>query len=205
VTAAIRRHRRRAAGRAGGGAAFTLVELVTAIVLVAGAVLVVWALYTTGSRQVVLSQMKLDAVRGAHLLFEVLHRDLVGARSVLVVPPPPAAPDRAPPPSLFFVDGKEYLLDRATGALTIAGEPWLLCGYEDVSLRLLAGGRARLRIAAVSHSAPRAGGPGSGAARAVIESDVTIEVLRGKELFPFTVEEHRQAHNYCMEGDPVDY
>ena len=193
--------------------AFTLVELLVAtlltVLLVVLTVMGTWAIHTGGWRNMLVTQKKLGAIRGAHLLFEVMHRDLKSARTLLVAPRVPDPETGKPGPTVFLIDGKEYVWEPNTGVLTIAGERWVLGLFEDIQLEQHPRGLIRVRIVSVSDEAAQAGPTGAdgfgGAGRTVVESWVTVDTLRTREAYPSVVEENRAVHGYCEGGDGIDY
>lgn len=199
--------RRAASGRARDG--FTLVEVLVAVLLVALVSMGTWLLHSGGWRGVLLTQKKLGAIRGAHLLFEVLHKDLKGARSLLVAPRVPDPETGQPGPSVFLIDGKEYVFDPKTGQLTIAGERWVLSLFEDLTLEPGAFGLVKVRIVSLHDEAAKGGPAGSdgpgGTGRTEVETLVTVDGLRGRERYPTVIEENRASHGYCTGGDPIDF
>lgn len=193
--------------RARGG--FTLVELLIATLLTVLVLVGVWLIHSGGWRNMLLTQKKLGAIRGAHLLFEILHRDLKGARSVLVAPRVPDPATGKPGPTIFLIDGKEYVWDPRTGILIIAGERWVLGLFEEIQLEQHPRGLVKVRIVSLAEEAAQAGPTGvdgfGGGGRTVVESWVTVDTLRTREAYPSVVEENRASHGYCEGGEPIDY
>ncbi len=127
--------------------AFTLVEVAVASAISALVMLILWTLDRTGMVQTNVTQNKLDALRSSHLLFEVVHRDLKGARHVVDLPAPAGAGH-----SLFFIDGKEYRFDRkSTNSPSVVSDGPLVGGH-DFSLHTNGDGSVHFRIATASQS-----------------------------------------------------
>ena len=189
--------------------AFTLIELLVAVLLVVLVCLGTWMIHTGGWRSMLVTQKKLGAIRGAHLLFEVMHRDLKCARSLLVAPRVPDPETGKPGPSIFLIDNKEYVWDPTTGVLIVSGEKWILGLFTEIHLDQLTQGQVHVRIVSVSDEAAQNGPAGhdgiGGSGRTVVESTVTMDRLRGREVYPWVVEENRPYHKGCMEGDALDY
>jgi len=189
--------------------AFTLVELVVSVLLVALVCLGTWMIHTGGWRSMVVTQKKLGAIRGAHLLFEVLHRDLKSARSLLVAPRVPDPDTGKPGPTVFLIDGREYVWDPVTGVLVIGGERWVLGLFEEITIEQRLHGEVFVRIVSLADEAAQQGMMGpegiGGAGRTVVESSVTVDRLRTREAYPYVVEENRAAHSGCEQGHSIDY
>lgn len=198
----MRRARRRAS-------AFTLVEVLVSTLLTVLVLLGAWTINVGGWRNMLLTQKKLGAIRGAHLLFEVMHRDLKSARSVLVAPRVPDPATGKPGPTIFLIDGKEYVWDPNTGVLVVGGERWVLGLFEDIQLEQRGRGLIRVRIVSLADEAAQPGPTGEGGfgggGRTVVESWVTVDTLRTREAYPSVVEENRAVHGYCEGGSPIDY
>jgi prepilin-type N-terminal cleavage/methylation domain-containing protein len=184
--------------------AFTLIELLVALLVASVVIIGSWLFWSGGSRQVVTGQRKLDSLRSAHLVFELLHRDLKSARSVLVTSP--SAPATPPVTTFFFIDGKEYAFDPAQRRLSIGGEPFRLTPFEEVTASLQPEGLVQVRIVSLADPADVPDGyPGKKAGRMVLEMDAVVEVIRDQAHYPYVLGEEREAHGYCSMGDPIDY
>lgn len=188
---------------------FTLLELLVATILMAMVVIGAWSIHTGGWRSMIVTQKKLGAIRGAHLLFEVMHRDLKGARTLLVAPRVPDPATGKPGASIILIDGKEYVWDPVTGVLIVGGEKWVLGLFEEISLEQRPRGLVMVRIVSLADEAAQDGPAGvdgiGGAGRTVVEAAVTVDGLRKREAYPSVVEENRKMHGFCEGGDPIDY
>lgn len=188
---------------------FTLLEMLVATLLMALVVIGVWGIHTGGWRSMLVTQKKLGAIRGAHLLFEVLHRDLKSARTLLVAPRVPDPATGAPGPTIFLIEGKEYVWDPVTGVLTVAGQRWVLGLFEEIRLEQRPRGLVMVRIVGLADEAAQEGPSGpdgiGGTGRTVVEAAVTVDSLRTREAYPSVVEENRSLHGFCEGGDPIDY
>ena len=183
---------------------FTLIELLVALLVACAVIIGSWLFWSGGSRQVVTGQRKLDSLRSAHLVFELLHRDLKSARTVFVSPP--SAPGTPPTTVFFFVDGKEYAFDPQQRRLSIGGEPFKLTPFEEVTATPQPEGLVQVRIVSLADPADVPDGyPGKKAGRMVLEMDAVVEVIRDQVHYPHVLGEEREAHGYCSMGDPIDY
>lgn len=188
--------------------AFTLVEMIFSVLLVAMVFLGVWMIHTGGWRSMILTQRKLGAIRGAHLLFERLHRDLKAAHTLLIAQP--VDPESGNQDwMVYLIDSHEYAWRKRTGELIVDGERWVLGVLDDFTLTQLPRGQVGVRISSLAEDAAQLGpvlNRGySKNGRTVLEAAVTVDFLRGREVYPYVVTENRAYHGHCVAGPPIDF
>lgn len=188
--------------------AVTLIEVLVAALIVSSIVIVIWYFYSHGMTNLQATERILESTRGAHVLFELLHRDLKRAREVSI-PKELAAlaePKLEPGDSLTYIDLKEYLFRKKTRTVTIDGHPFRLGLFDDVAVETKEPGVYTIRIVPV----PSASVPGESqrlaqAGRYVLETTVASEQLAAHAGELTLVIDEAASHQYCLSGWPLDY
>jgi hypothetical protein len=172
--------------------------------------MVIWALYSHGMSSIQRTERILESTRAAHVLFELLHRDLKRAREVVI---PRATTASAistgpiePGDALMYVDLKEYAFRKKTGTVWIEGRPLPLGRFDVVAFDSPRPGLVTFRISPV----PSGGLPSdlpmlARAGRFTLEGSVWVEQVEGRANEPTLVGEFRGGHAFCMIGWPLDH
>lgn len=208
-------HAHRPPGLAGGirlarglRRAVTLTEVLVATVVVCAVFIVVWYFYSHGMANLQVTERVLESTRGAHILFELLHRDLKRAgevaipRDLLAV----TEPKLEPGDSVIYIDLKEYVFRKKEKRVTIDGYPFTLGRFEEVAFRLTEPGLVTIKLVPI----PSASGSGeserlANAGRYVLESSVWVEHLSARSEDPQLVANEAASHAFCLTGWPLDY
>lgn len=186
----------------------TLIEVLVAALIVSSIVIVIWYFYSHGMSNLQATERILESTRGAHVLFELLHRDIKRAREVSI-PKDLAAlaePKLEPGDGLVYIDLKEYLFRKKTRTVTIDGHPFRLGLFDEVAVENREPGVYTIRIvpvpsASVSGESPRLAQAG----RYVLETTVASEELAAHAGEPTLVIKEAASHRYCLSGWPLDY
>lgn len=188
--------------------AVTLIEVLVATVVVSSIFIVVWYFYSHGMSNLQVTERILESTRGAHILFELLHRDLKRASEVAIPREllSSSDPKLEPGDAVIYVDLKEYVYRKKERRITIDGYPFTLGRFEEVSFRLTEPGLVTVKIVPI----PSASGTGeserlAAAGRYVLESSVWVEHLSARSEEPELVANEAASHAFCLTGWPLDY
>ena len=188
--------------------AITLIEVMVAAVIVSSVFIVVWYFYSHGMSNLQVTERVLESTRGAHILFELLHRDLKRATEVAIPRDllSSSEPKLEPGDAVIYVDLKEYVFRKKDRRVTIDGYPFMLGHFEEIAFTLKEPGLVQVRIVPV----PSAGTPGesvrlANAGRYVLEASVWIEHLSARSEEPQLVANEAASHAFCLTGWPLDY
>lgn len=188
--------------------AVTLIEVLVAAVIVSAIFIVIWYLYSHGMSNMQATERILESTRGAHVLFELLHRDVKRAREILIPKDltQVAEPKLEPGDLLLYVDFKEYFFKKKQKTVFIDGLPFRLGQFDEVGFELVTPGVYALKIVPV----PSQGAPGeaprlANAGRYVLETTVWAEQLQAAAEEPQLVINEPASHRYCLSGWPLDY
>jgi hypothetical protein len=184
------------------------IEVIVAALIVAGVFVVIWGIFSHGMRNIQSTERTLESTRAAHILFELLHRDLARAWEVAI---PKAALKASKIPyedgdSVIFIDLKEYAFRKKERRLYISGHPFRLSLFDEVSFEIVRPGLVKFTIAPNATTVPNADLQKrlhSGQFR--LEGQVCVERLRALAQYPTQVEELKGSHKYCLGGWPLDY
>jgi prepilin-type N-terminal cleavage/methylation domain-containing protein len=186
----------------------TLIEVLVAAVIVSSVFVVVWYLYSHGMSNLQATERVLESTRGAHILFELLHRDLKRAREVAIPRDllGAADPKMEPGDAALYVDLKEYLFRKKTRTVTIDGDAFRLGQFEEIAFTLSGPGLVTVKIVPIPSSGV-AGEPErlASAGRYVLESAVWVEHLAASHEEPTLVANEAASHEFCLNGWPLDY
>lgn len=188
--------------------ALTAIEVLIATVVVSSVFIVVWYLYSHGMSNLQVTERVLESTRGAHILFELLHRDLKRASEVGI----PrdllggSEPKLEPGDAVIYIDLKEYVFRKKDRRVTIDGYPFTLGRFDEVSFKLTEPGLVQVKIVPV----PSAGTAGeserlAAAGRYVLEASVWVEHLSARSEEPQLVAHEAASHAFCLTGWPLDY
>ena len=188
--------------------AVTLVEVLVAAVVVSAVVIVIWYLYSHGMSNLQATERILESTRGAHVLFELLHRDIKRAREVSLPKDltAMAEPKLEAGDTVIYIDMKEYLFRKKTRTLSIDGNPFRLGLFDEVSYESREPGVYTIRIVPV----PSASGKDeparlAQAGRYVLETTVVADEIAAHAQEPALVKNEAASHDYCLSGWPLDY
>jgi predicted secreted protein len=180
-------------------AGVTLVEVLVAAVVVSAVVIVIWYFYSHGMSNLQATERILESTRGAHVLFELLHRDIKRAREVSIPKDLAALAETKMEPgdTLIYIDLKEYLFRKKTRTVTIDGHPFRLGLFDEISYESKEPGVST----SGKGEAPRLAQAG----RYVLETTVTAEQIAAHAAEPTLVIEEAASHDFCLSGWPLDY
>lgn len=188
--------------------ALTAIEVLIATVVVSSVFIVVWYMYSHGMSNLQVTERVLESTRGAHILFELLHRDLKRASEVGIPRDllTGAEPKLEPGDAVIYIDLKEYVFRKKDKRVTIDGYPFTLGRFDEVSFKLIEPGLVHVRIVPV----PSSGSAGeserlAAAGRYVLESSVWVEHLSARSEEPQLVANEAVTHLFCLTGWPLDY
>lgn len=188
--------------------AVTLIEVLVATVVVSSIFIVIWYFYSHGMSNLQVTERVLESTRGAHILFELLHRDLKRASEVAIPRELLSASDPRlePGDAVIYADLKEYVFRKKDRRVTIDGYPFTLGRFEEVAFRLSEPGLVSIKIVPI----PSSGGAGeperlAAAGRYVLESAVWVEHLSARSEEPELVANEAASHAFCLTGWPLDY
>lgn len=188
--------------------AVTLLEVLVATVVVSSIFIVIWYFYSHGMSNLQVTERVLESTRGAHILFELLHRDLKRASEVAIPKDLLNAsdPKLEPGDAVLYVDLKEYVFRKKDRKVSIDGHPFSLGRFEEVNFRLTEPGLVSIKLVPI----PSSGGTGeserlAAAGRYVLESSVWVEHLSARSEDPQLVANEAASHEFCLTGWPLDY
>jgi hypothetical protein len=188
--------------------AVTLIEVLVAALIVSAVFVVIWYLYSHGMSNIQATERILESTRGAHVLFELLHRDVKRAREVLLPRDLTAATDPKLEPGdlLLYVDFKEYFFKKKDRTISIDGLPFRLGLFDEIAFEPVRPGVYQLKIVPV----PSQGQPGesprlANAGRYVLETTIAADQLAAQAEEPTLVQGEGASHRYCLSGWPLDY
>jgi predicted secreted protein len=189
-------------------AGVTLVEVLVAAVVVSAVVIVIWYFYSHGMANLQATERILESTRGAHVLFELLHRDIKRAREVSIPKDLAALAETKMEPgdTLIYIDMKEYLFRKKARTVTIDGHPFRLGLFDEISYESKEPGVFTIRIVPVPSTSGKGEAPRlAQAGRYVLETTVTSEQIAAHAAEPTLVIEEAASHDFCLSGWPLDY
>ncbi|MBI4862481.1 MAG: prepilin-type N-terminal cleavage/methylation domain-containing protein [Candidatus Riflebacteria bacterium] len=186
----------------------TLVEVLVAALIVSAIFVVIWYFYNQGMASIQSTERVLESTRAAHILFELLHRDLKRAREVLIPRDLAAlaAGQVDPQDAILYVDLKEYAFRKKEQRLYIDGRPFKLGKFDAISFSTPQPDLVVFRISPVPSGRPSSDLPRVvQAGRFTLEASVWVERLAYLPDVPSPVDEHRAMHQFCLGGWALDY
>lgn len=188
--------------------AVTIIEVMVATVIVSTVFIVVWYFYSHGMSNLQVTERVLESTRGAHILFELLHRDAKRATEIAIPRDllSSSDPKLEPGDAVLYVDLKEYVFRKKDKRVTIDGYPFTMGRFEEVSFVLKEPGLLTVRIVPI----PSAGTAGeserlAAAGRYVLDASIWVEHLSARSEEPQLVANEAASHEYCLTGWPLDY
>ena len=190
--------------------AVTLLEVLVAALVVSSIFIVIWYFYSHGMSNIQVTERVLESTRGAHILFELLHRDLKRAQEVAIPTDLLRNSDPKPEPgdAVIYIDLKEYAFRKRDRRVTIDGKPFLPGRFDEVRFTMAEPGLVTVRLVPVpssSGSGPAESPRLAAAGRYVLESTVWVEYLTATTAEPELVANERASHQFCLNGWPLDY
>jgi len=169
--------------------------------------IVIWSVYGHGMRNISATERTLESTRAAHILFELLHRDLTRAREVAI---PQSIMKVSGLPfekgdALIFIDLKEYAFRKREKRVYVGGRLYRMGLFDEVSFEIVRPGVVKFVIVtAPSNVGAEAKGVQRGG-RFRLEGQVCVERICALERNPTQVEEFKETHKYCLGSWALDY
>ena len=196
---ALRRARRKAV---------TLIEVMIAAIIVSTIFIVIWYFYSHGMSNIQVTERVLESTRGAHILFELLHRDLKRSSEVAIPRDllSGSDPKLEPGDAVIYIDLKEYVFRKKDKRVTIDGYPFTLGRFEEVSFKITDPGLVTIKLVPIPSAGAASESPRlASAGRYELESSVWVEHLSARSEEPQLVANEAASHEFCLTGWPLDY